>query len=55
METKRITIKALGDTNHSLKRKYIKKQLYYKRVQKGEPLEEPTNFLEQIIMDIKKL
>jgi hypothetical protein len=29
--------------------------LDYKRVQKGEPLEEPTNFLEQMILDIKKL
>jgi len=55
VESKRTSVKTLSDTNHNLKRKYIKKQLDYKRVQRGEPLEEPTNFLEQMILDIKKL
>jgi hypothetical protein len=46
VDSKRASVKAISDTNHNLKRKYIKKQLDYKRVLKGEPLEEPTNFLE---------
>ena len=48
-------VKTQWDLNQQLKRKYIKKQTDYKRVLKGEPLEEPTNLLEQMLLDIKKL
>lgn len=54
IENKRVAVQILEDTNQSLKRKYIKKQLDFKRVCKGHPIEEPNNFLEQMILDIKK-
>jgi hypothetical protein len=40
--------------NQNLKRKYIKKCLDYKRVLRGEEIDEPQNFLQQMINDIKR-
>lgn len=54
MEAKRVAVRILEDQNQALKRKYIKKQLDYKRVCRGKEIEEPNNFLEQMIKDLKK-
>lgn len=54
VEGKRVALRILEDQNQALKRKYIKKQLDYKRVCRGKEIEEPNNFLEQMIKDIKK-
>jgi hypothetical protein len=34
-------VKEQGDQNQALKRKYIKKQVDYKRVLRGEAIDEP--------------
>jgi len=51
---KRTAVKEQGDQNQALKRKYIKKQVDYKRVLRGEEIDEPQNFLQQMINDIKR-
>ncbi len=40
--------------NQNLKRKFVKKNLDLKRVHRGEEIDEPKNFFEQLIYDIKK-
>jgi|LauGreDrversion4_2_1035121.scaffolds.fasta_scaffold125338_4 hypothetical protein len=46
IDSKRVAVKILEDQNQNIKRKYIKKQLDFKRVCKGREIEEPNNFLE---------
>ena len=43
---RRTAVKEQGDQNQALKRKYIKKQVDYKRVLRGEEIDEPQNFLQ---------
>jgi hypothetical protein len=44
LEGKETTFRIMSDMNQNLKRKYIKKNVEYKKVLKGEAIEEPRNF-----------
>lgn len=44
LEGKETTLKIMSDMNQNLKRKYIKKNIEYKKACKGEAIEEPRNF-----------
>ena len=54
IDGKRAALKIMSDMNQSLKRKYIKKNLDYRKVIKGEEIDEPTNFFQQYVLDIKR-
>jgi hypothetical protein len=45
VRARREALKEQEDNNQANKRKYIKKCLDYKRVLRGEEIEEPQNFL----------
>ena len=46
VEGKEVAMKIMSDLNQNLKRKYIKKQLSYKKVCRGEHVDEANNFFQ---------
>ncbi|CDW82632.1 UNKNOWN [Stylonychia lemnae] len=54
IDGKKAQLKIMSDMNQSLKRKYIKKNVDYKKALRGENVDEPKNFFQQLVFDIKK-
>lgn len=54
IEGKKVQLKIITDMNQNLKRKYIRKNADYRRALKGEAIDEPKNFFQQLVFDIKR-